>query len=64
MLVEKKYDDPEWDFAVEKYRPEMYFLFDGSIVLTIDEDTVDLNHLIRLVKSVELNTDRAKRLLG
>lgn len=64
LLVEKKYEDPDWDFAVEKYRPEMYFLFDREIVLTIDEDVVDLNHLIRLVRRVELNTDRAKKLLG
>lgn len=64
LLVEKKYDDPDWDFAIEKYRPEMYFLFDDSIVLVIDEDAVDLPQLIRLVKRVELSTDRAKRLLG
>lgn len=64
LLVEKKFDDPDWDFEVEKYRPEMYFLFDGSIVLTIDEDSVDMNQLIRLVRTVELNTDRAKKLLG
>lgn len=64
LLVEKKYDDPEWDFAVERYRPEMYFLFDDAIVLVIDEDSVDMNRLVRLVKSVEVSTDRAKRLLG
>jgi hypothetical protein len=64
LLVEKKYDDPDWDFELEKYRPEVYFLYDQSIVLVIDEDTVDMNQLIRLVKRVELSTDRAKRLLG
>lgn len=64
LLVEKKYDDPEWDFSVERYRPELYFIYDGGIVLVIDEDAVDMNQLIRLVKTVEVSTDRAKRLLG
>ena len=64
LLVEKKYDDPEWDFDVERYRPELHFLYEGSIVLTIDEDEVDLIKLVRFAKTVESSTDRAKKLLG
>jgi len=64
LLVEKKYEDPDWDFAVEKYRPEMYFLFEREIVLTIDENSVDINSFIRLIHKIELRTDRAKKLLG
>lgn len=64
LLVEKKYEDPDWDFEVEKYRPEMYFLFEKEIVLTIDENSIDMNSFIQLIHKIEHRTDRAKKLLG
>ena len=64
LLVEKKYGDPEWDFEVERYRPEIYFLYQGSIVLVLDDTKIELQQLIQLINVVEITTDRARKLLS
>jgi hypothetical protein len=64
FLVEKKYPDADWDFSIEKYRPELYFLSGRSLVLTINDDFVELPKFGELVHIVESSTDEAKRLLG
>ncbi|MCB1826637.1 MAG: hypothetical protein KDJ54_19465 [Candidatus Competibacteraceae bacterium] len=64
LLVEKKYEDPDLDFAYEKYAPELLVLLDNELVTTIDDSTVSRSKLISLVSAVESRSDRAKKLFG
>lgn len=64
LLIEKKYDDPEFDFAYEKYTPEILVLLDNELVTTIDDSTVSRSELINLVNAVESKSDKAKKLFG
>jgi len=64
LFIEKKYEDPEWEFAYDKYIAEILFLEEGELVLTLNDDIIDRSDLIGLVKNIETRTDKAKKLLG
>ncbi|RYZ73457.1 MAG: hypothetical protein EOP09_01870 [Proteobacteria bacterium] len=64
FLVEKKFPDAEWDFEIEKYRPELHFLEGQNNVLEITDDDVDISSFGTLITEVAFSTDTARRLLG
>ena len=64
LLVEKKYDDPDHDFAYEKYQLELLVVDDGELVVTLTESVIERQQLIRLVDMVERRSDRAGKLFG
>jgi hypothetical protein len=61
LLAEKKYDDPDFDMAYEKYKVELLVLDHGELVVTLDNSTVDVDQLADVV---ETKSDRAKKLFG
>jgi len=64
LLVEKKYDDPEFDLAYEKYRSELLVLDEGELVTTLDDSTVSATDIAKLISVVETKSDKAKRLFS
>ncbi len=64
ILVEKKYEDPDFDFAYEKYSPELLVIDEGELVATISDSVIEKNDMIRLSNLVEMKSDKAKKLFG
>jgi hypothetical protein len=64
ILVEKKYDDPDFDFAYEKYSPELLVVDDGELVATISDSIIERTDMIRLANLIEIKSDKAKKLFG
>jgi hypothetical protein len=64
LLVEKKYPDPDWDFAIEKYKVELVFIQNGVLVATLDEFSIDFTQLVTLARSVESKSTQARKLFG
>jgi hypothetical protein len=64
LLVEKKFPDPDWDFAIEKYKVELVFIQSGVLVATLDEYAVDFNRLVELARLIESKSTQAKKLFG
>ncbi|CAB3696196.1 hypothetical protein CEY09_23975 [Achromobacter marplatensis] len=63
LLLEKKYDDPEQDFAFEKYLPELLVIdHDGELVATITDSVIERTDMIRLANLVENRSDKASKL--
>ncbi|EZH81725.1 MULTISPECIES: hypothetical protein [Aeromonas] len=63
LLVEKKYEDPEFDFAYDKYRPELLVVDDdGELVATMTDSVIERSHLMRLADMVETRSDKASKL--
>lgn len=63
LLVEKKYEDPEFDFAYDKYRPELLVIDeDGELVVTLSDSVIERNDLTRLADMVETHSDKASKL--
>lgn len=63
LLVEKKYDDPEHDFAYEKYVPELVIVDSvGELVTTLTDSVIERTHLLRLADMVESRSDKANKL--
>ena len=63
LLLEKKYDDPEHDFAFEKYLPELLVIdHDGELVATITDSVIERSDMIRLANLVETLSDKANKL--
>ena len=64
LLIEKKYGDPEWDFAVEKYKVEIAFIQNGILIASLDEYTIDFSSLVNLARLVESKSSQAQKLFG
>ncbi|UQN37164.1 hypothetical protein MTR80_05535 [Alcaligenes aquatilis] len=64
ILVEKKYEDPDFDSPYEKYYPELLIIDGGELVSMISDSVIEKNDLIRLANLVEMKSDKAKRLFG
>jgi hypothetical protein len=63
LLVEKKYDDPEHDFAYQKYVPEVLVVDDeGELVATLTDSVIERRDLLRLADMVESRSDKASKL--
>lgn len=64
ILVEKKYEDPDFDLSYEKYAPELLVIDEGELVATISDSVIEKNDMIRLSNLVEMKSDKAKKLFG
>lgn len=63
LLVEKKYDDPDPDFAYERYVPEVLIVDkDGELVTTLTDSVIERRNLLRLADMVETRSDKASKL--
>ncbi|GAB3398094.1 hypothetical protein NX774_18840 [Massilia agilis] len=63
LLVEKKYDDPEHDFAYQRYAPELLVVDDdGELVTTLTDSVIEWRDLMRLASMVEAQSDKASKL--
>jgi hypothetical protein len=61
LLVEKKY--PEFDFAYDKYRPELLVVDeDGELVTTLTDSVIKQSDLTQLADIVETRSDKASKL--
>ncbi|MET0855567.1 MAG: hypothetical protein ABWY27_02350, partial [Telluria sp.] len=65
LLIEKKYDDPEHDFAYEKYAPEVLIVDDeGELVTTLTDSVIERADMLRLADMVETRSDKASKLFS
>lgn len=65
LLIEKKYDDPERDFAYEKYVPEVLIVDEeGELVTTLTDSVIERADLLRLADMVETRSDNANKLFS
>jgi hypothetical protein len=65
LLMEKKFEDPEHDFAYEAYRPEILVLDDNKeLVATLTDSLIERHKLIYLASIVEGKSDNASKLFG
>lgn len=65
LLVEKKYDDPEHDYAFQRYFPELLVVDEaGELVATLTDSLIERTALSRLVDMVEVRSDKANKLFG
>lgn len=65
VFVEKKFDDPLYDFSFQAYKPEILILDEhDDLILTLNDAIVEKSDLIDLMQSIEEKSDRAKKLLG
>lgn len=64
LLVEKKHEDPEYEFSREKYVPEVLILHEGELVVSITDSIISTDKLIQLVGLVESKSDKSKKLFG
>lgn len=63
LLVEKKYDDPEHDFAYQRYAPELLVVDDdGELVTTLTDSVIEWRDLMRLASMVEAQSDKVSKL--
>lgn len=63
LLVEKKYDDPDHDFAYERYVPEVLIVdSEGELVTTLTDSVIERANLLRLADMVETRSDKAHKL--
>lgn len=64
LLVEKKYDDPEFDFAFERYDLELLILEQGELVTCMTESVIEKKYMMKLVDLVETKSDKANKLFS
>jgi hypothetical protein len=65
LLIEKKYEDPEHDFAYEKYMPEVLVVDDeGELVTTLTDSVIERSDMLRLADMVETRSDKAANLFN
>lgn len=63
LLIEKKYDDPEDDFAYARFAPEILVVDDeGELVATLTDSVIERADMLRLVDMVETRNDKASKL--
>lgn len=64
ILVEKKFDDPAYDFEYQTYLPEILITDEGDLIASLTDSVVDRMQLIDLANTVESRSDKASRLFG
>lgn len=65
ILVEKKYEDPEFDFAYDRYRPEILIVdLDGELIASLTDSVIEHKKLAQLSEIVETRSDKATKLFG
>jgi hypothetical protein len=64
LFVEKKYEDPDFDFPLERYTPELLVLEEGELVTNITDSIVGRGEMRKLADLVETRSDKATRLFG
>jgi len=64
LLVEKKYDDPESDFAYQRRIPELLILDEGELVTRITDSIIERTDMYKLINIVETRSDKAQKLFG
>lgn len=63
VVVEKKTDDPEHDFAFQRYIPEVLVIGEGNeLLVTLTDSVIEKEQMIGLVKTIEENNDKTKKL--
>lgn len=63
LLIEKKYEDPEFEFVYDKYRPELLVVDDdGELISTLTDSLIERSNLTRLADMVETRSDKANKL--
>lgn len=62
LLVEKKFDDPEQDFAYQAYAPQLLVIDDDELIATLTDSIIERRDFINLIDLVESNNDRANSL--
>lgn len=65
FLLEKKYADPEYGFAYEKYVPEILIVDDqDELVTTLTDAVIEHKDMTRLADMVETRNDNAAKLFA
>ncbi|MDY0956247.1 hypothetical protein SOM22_16840 [Stenotrophomonas rhizophila] len=64
IIVEKKADDPDHDYAYERYMPELLVVDGNELLVTLTDSVIEKSQLIELVKEVELKNDKVKKLFS
>ncbi len=63
ILVEKKFEDPNFDFAFESYEQEVLVLdADGELLVSMTDNLIEKKSLETLSSYVEENNDRTSSL--
>jgi hypothetical protein len=65
LLIEKKIDDPEHDFAYERRAPEVLVVDEaGELVTTLTDSVIERTDMLRLADMVETGSDKASKLFA
>jgi len=64
LLLEKKFDDPEHDFAYQRYAPEVLIVDEGELIASLTDSVIDRSDLVSLAGIVESRSDKARKLFG
>ena len=63
VFVEKKTDDPNLDFAYQRYMPELLVIDSrNELLVTLTDSVIEKTDLIELVNEIEGRNDRIKKL--
>lgn len=62
-FIEKKRPDPEYDFEIDKYSPEILVVDDqNELVAMLSDSIIDRHDLYQFAGTVESKSDRASKL--
>lgn len=65
LLIEKKIDDPEHDFAYGQRAPEILVMDeDGELVTTLTDSVIERSAMLRLADMVETGSESASKLFA
>ena len=64
LLVEKKFDDPDFEFPLESYIPELLALDHGELITSITDSVVSKSEMRKLANLVQAKNDKATKLFG
>lgn len=64
IFVEKKYEDPESDFAYEKYLPEIIVVEGDELVAEITESVIEGSDMRKLARLIESKSDKSVKLFS
>jgi len=63
VFVEKKADDPEYDFTRQRYSGEVLVIDEkNELLVTLTDSVIDKDKMDNLVNSIEGKNDRSKKL--
>jgi len=63
VFIEKKFDDPEHDYAYERYASEIIVLDeDNELIATLTDSVIERGDMLKLAELIEQKSDRAKKL--